>query len=46
MDRRDIRQETLQLHPSRFYQSASRARTIAGLSGFVTLSQSRDGPDR
>jgi hypothetical protein len=28
------------------YHSASRARIIAGLSGFLTLSQSRDGPDR
>jgi hypothetical protein len=27
-------------------QSASRARIIAGLSGFFTLSQSREGPDR
>jgi hypothetical protein len=26
--------------------SASRARIIAGLSGFLTLSQSREGPDR
>jgi hypothetical protein len=28
------------------YHSASRARIIAGLSGFFTLTQSRDGPDR
>jgi hypothetical protein len=28
------------------HHSASRARIIAGLSGFFTLSQSRDGPDR
>jgi hypothetical protein len=28
------------------YNSASRARIIAGLSGFFTLIQSRDGPDR
>jgi hypothetical protein len=28
------------------YHSAPRARIMAGLSGFLTLSQSRDGPDR
>jgi hypothetical protein len=28
------------------HRSASRARIIAGLSGFLILSQSRDGPDR
>jgi hypothetical protein len=28
------------------YQRTSRCRAIAGLSGFVTLIQSRDGPDR
>jgi hypothetical protein len=28
------------------HHSASRARIIAGLSGFLTLIQSRDGPDR
>jgi hypothetical protein len=28
------------------YHSPARARRIAGLSGFLTLSQSRDGPDR
>jgi hypothetical protein len=36
-------------HPGarRFHDhSASRARIIAGLSGFFTLSQSRDGPER
>ena len=27
------------------HHSASRARIIVGLSGFFTLSQSRDGPD-
>jgi hypothetical protein len=27
------------------HHSASRARIIAGLSGFLTLIQSRDGPD-
>jgi hypothetical protein len=32
--------------PWRLYHSASRARIIAGLSGFFTLIQSRDGPDR
>jgi hypothetical protein len=34
-------------HPSRLgYHVPARARRIAGLSGFLTLSQSRDGPDR
>ena len=28
------------------HHSPARARRIAGLSGFLTLSQSRDGPDR
>ncbi len=28
------------------YHSTSRARIIAGLSGFLVLSQSFDGPDR
>jgi NAD(P)-dependent dehydrogenase (short-subunit alcohol dehydrogenase family) len=28
------------------HHSASRARIIVGLSGFFTLSQSREGPDR
>jgi hypothetical protein len=28
------------------YHTPARARRIAGLSGFSTLSQSRDGPDR
>jgi hypothetical protein len=32
--------------PSTSHHSASRARIIAGLSGFFTLIQSRDGPDR
>jgi hypothetical protein len=32
--------------PSTSHPSASRARTIAGLSGFFTLIQSRCGPDR
>jgi hypothetical protein len=32
--------------PFQAYHSASRALIIAGLSGFFTLSQSRDGPDR
>jgi hypothetical protein len=30
----------------KLHHSASRARIIAGLSGFFTLIQSRDGPDR
>jgi hypothetical protein len=30
----------------KLHHSASRARIIAGLSGFFTLSQSRDGPGR
>jgi hypothetical protein len=29
-----------------YHHMASRARIIAGLSGFLTLIQSRDGPDR
>src|SRR5271170_457460 len=33
-------------HHSLNLAKCSRARTIAGLSGFLTLSQSRDGPDR
>jgi hypothetical protein len=32
--------------PIFFYQFPSRCRIIAGLSGFLTLIQSRDGPDR
>jgi hypothetical protein len=39
------RREAARRH-SRSLAKCSRARTIAGLSGFFTLSQSRDGPDR
>ena len=38
---RQARSEDLTCH-----HRPSRARTIAGLSGFLTLSQFRDGPDR
>jgi hypothetical protein len=34
------------IEEAKTYHFASRARTIAGLSGFFTLIQSRDGPER
>jgi hypothetical protein len=34
------------VHPAHVHHSPSRARITAGLSGFFTLIQSREGPDR
>jgi hypothetical protein len=39
-------QPNLSMSTSHFYHRPSRARRIAGLSGFLTLIQSRDGPER